>query len=68
MLADKTLLQMKYAGIIEEFAFKANIPLEEAMDLFYKSETYKEISNGVADMHCRSEKYLADELKLEFGK
>ena len=34
--------------------------------LFYDSETYKLISNGVADMHCLSDEYLADELLMEW--
>lgn len=29
--------------------------------------TYTIISEGVADMHCMSDEYLADELLLEFG-
>jgi hypothetical protein len=33
---------------------------------FYDSETYKLISNGVADMHCLSDEYLADELLMEW--
>ena len=39
---------------------------EEALDFFYKSDTYKLISQGIADMHCRSDEYLADELLLEW--
>ena len=31
----------------------------------YDSDTYKLVSEGVADMHCRSDEYLADELLLE---
>ena len=34
---------------------------------FFDSTTYDLISNGVADMHCFSDEYLADELLLEFG-
>lgn len=32
---------------------------------FYDSDTYRLISNGVADMHCLSDEYLSDELLME---
>ena len=35
------------------------------MDFFYNSTTFELISEGVADMHCLSDEYLADELLLE---
>ena len=67
MKADNTLLQLKYDGVIEEFALYKNISLREAMDIFYKSRVYKEMRSGVSDMHCRSDKYLAEELEREFA-
>lgn len=42
-----------------------NISLEKAMDMFYKSETFTLIEDGVADLHCRSDKYLAEEVWRE---
>lgn len=36
------------------------------MDLFYTSETYELISEGVADLHCRGAKYLSQEIMLEY--
>lgn len=57
---------MRYARIVERFAEIANIPLEQALDFFYESKTYELISQGVSDMHCLSDYYLADELMLEF--
>ena len=39
--------------------------LEDALAFFYDSDTYMLMSEGVADMHCRSDEYLADELMLE---
>lgn len=56
---------MKYGKVIELFAAETGCPLRTALDLFYKSLTYIEMSEGISDMHCRSEKYLADELRLE---
>lgn len=67
MLANKTLLQMKYARIIKLFAEKGHLTYEDAMDKFYNSDTYMLVSEGVADMHCMSDGYLADELLIEFG-
>ena len=49
------------------FAKENNISLEKALDIFYHSELYKLMSEGVSDMHCMSDEYLADELLLEFG-
>ena len=66
MLADKIVLQMKYARIVRLFADRLQIPYEEALAFFYNSDTYKLISNGVADMHCLSDDYLADELLMEW--
>ena len=59
---------MKYARIVAIFAHEAAIDLESALSFFYGSETYHLISEGVADMHCRSDEYLADELMLEYKK
>ncbi|MDE6464787.1 MAG: DUF3791 domain-containing protein [Muribaculaceae bacterium] len=35
------------------------VSLEKATDIFYKSETSELIDDGVADLHCRSPRYLA---------
>ena len=66
MMADKIVLQMKYARIVRLFADKLQIKYEDALAFFYDSETYKLISNGVADMHSLSDEYLADELLMEW--
>ena len=65
MEANKTILQMKYARIVAIFAQKTGMSLEDALSFFYDSDTYKLISEGVADMHCRSDEYLAEELMME---
>ena len=57
---------MKYARIVTIFAKESGMALEDALSFFYDSDTYKLISEGVADMCCRSDEYLADELMLEF--
>lgn len=68
MTANPVLLQMKYARVVKSFSEKTGISPEEALDLFYHSATYELIREGVSDLHCRSEDYLAemlvDEMKL----
>ena len=65
MTANRTLLQHKYANVIETYSRRQHISLREAMDVFYKSYTYQDMRNGISDMHCRSDEYLAEELALE---
>ncbi|MBR3566356.1 MAG: DUF3791 domain-containing protein [Paludibacteraceae bacterium] len=67
MQANPIILQMKYARIVRLFAERANLSYEEALGKFYDSQTYDLISNGIADMHCMSDEYIADELLLEYG-
>lgn len=59
------ILEAKYARIIEEISKMYSISLEEAMDMFYHSNTMLLMEDGVADLHCRSDKYLAEEVWLE---
>jgi hypothetical protein len=63
----QTILQMKYARIIEGISQKQNVSREEAMDRFYHSETFQMIQSGIADLHCRSDRYLVDEFCLEWN-
>ena len=65
MTASKTLLQMKYARVILTYAERMNIPLREAMDVFYKSIVYQDMRQRISDMHCRSDGYLVEEIRLE---
>ena len=60
--ATRILRDMKYARIIEVIADKKQIPLEEAMDILYSSPLFEIIDDGTADLICRSEIYLADEI------
>ena len=54
MTANPILLQKKYARVIE------------ALGLFYHSEVHQLMRDGVSDMHCMSDLYLAEELRLEY--
>ncbi|MDR2739911.1 MAG: DUF3791 domain-containing protein [Treponema sp.] len=65
MKADRVLLQYVFEGVIRAFSKRAHISLRKSLDLFYKSELYTEISEGISDMHCRSDEYLAEELRRE---
>lgn len=68
MTANPILLQKKYARVVELFTKRSGITLEEALKLFYHSELYQLVSEGVSDMHCMSDEYLVQELINEcFG-
>jgi len=68
MKENRTLVVHKCAGVINAYAELAGIPLRNAFDVFYKSNLYVEIINGISDMHCRSDGYLAEELMLEVNR
>lgn len=42
------------------------VSIDEATDIYYNSETASMIEDGVADLHCRSDKYLAEEIWNEY--
>ena len=67
MNANPILLQKKYARVVELFAKENNISLEKALDIFYHSELYKLMSEGVSDMRCMSDEYLVQELEEEIN-
>ena len=48
MEANRIILDMKYARIIEILAERLNISREEAMDIFYNSPLFELIDKGVA--------------------
>ena len=59
------ILEAKFARIISEISKMYNVSLDDAMDMFYNSETMQLMEERVADLHCRSEKYLAEEVWRE---
>jgi hypothetical protein len=65
MTANRLLLMHKYVRVIQMFAAQSGLPLREALEFFYLSETHYEMEHGISDMHCRSDGYLAEELLLE---
>ncbi len=66
MNAHPILLQMKYTRVMVCFAEMMNITLDAALDFFYHSEVYQLMREGVSDMHCMSDKYLAEDLVGEY--
>ena len=45
---------------------KGVLPLDKATDIFYRSETTSMIEDGVADLHYRSDRCLAEEIWREY--
>ena len=66
MIANPILLQKKYSRVIECFAKMQELSLDAALDFFYHSQVYQLIRDGVSDMHCMSDEYLAEELRQEY--
>ncbi len=68
MNANPILLQKKYARIVEKFADREGISLDDALKFFYHSEVYDLMSNGISDMHCMSDGYLIEDMEAEYRK
>ena len=66
MNASPTLLQKKFARVINCFANRSKLSLDDALDFFYQSQLYPLLRDGVSDMHCMSALYLAEELEEEY--
>ena len=66
MTANPILLQKKYDRVIECFAKQQGLSLDEALGLLYHSEVYQLMRDGVSDIHCMSDAYLAKELEQEY--
>ena len=62
------ILEAKYARIINEISEMHGVSLENAMDIFYNSPLLPLLEEGVADFHCRSDKYLAEEIWREYDE
>ena len=62
------ILEAKYARIINEISQLHSVSLEDAMDIFYNSPLLPLLEEGIADLHCRSDKYLAEEIWREQGQ
>ena len=65
MTANRNLLRMKFARVVEALAAELKCPLDEALKRFYSSMTYRLMRDGVSDMHCMSVRYLVEEILAE---
>ena len=65
MIANRNLLRMKFARVVEALAVELKCPLDEALRRFYSSMTYRLMRDGVSDMHCMSVRYLVEEILSE---
>lgn len=54
------------ARIISAISKMFGVSLIKATDIYYSSETSNLIEEGVSDLHCRSDKYLAEEVWNEY--
>lgn len=43
-----------------------DVTLDKATDIFYSSETAGMMEEDIADLHCRSDRYLAGEVWREY--
>ncbi|WP_253946451.1 DUF3791 domain-containing protein [Palleniella intestinalis] len=59
---DRLTLDMKYARIIELLSVKVGISYGDAMNMFYNSPLFDLIDKGIAELYCRSDLYLAEEI------
>lgn len=53
-------------AVVAKFAALEKISLDDALEFFYHSDLYQLVSQGVSDMHCMSDEYLAEELDMEY--
>lgn len=66
--ARQNILDEKFSHIIVALSEQHNISIEQAMEILCcsLSTTSQLIEEGVADLHCRSSKYLADVIWDEY--
>lgn len=58
-ISKQIIFSEQCARIILCISEMAGVSIQEATDMFYESETANLIEEKVADLHCRSDKYLA---------
>ncbi|MBP5742741.1 MAG: DUF3791 domain-containing protein [Paludibacteraceae bacterium] len=62
----QTIKSEQLSRIITAMCDMFGISLEEATDIYYCSQTAAMIEDGTADLHCRSDRYLAEEVWREY--
>ena len=61
------VFEAKYARIIQAISELHSVSLDEAVNVFYHSPLLPLLEEGVADLHCRSDRYWAKEICRESG-
>lgn len=61
-------LQAKYLSIVERLISVLNLSQEQALDVFYGSDTYTYLSQRRGDLHLMSSAYLTDEIVIELQR
>lgn len=61
MTANPVLLQLRYSRIIERYAKAVGVSLRDALGVFYRSNVYTLMSEGVGDYHCMSDGYIVED-------
>lgn len=60
-----SVLQRKLARIVMLLAESADMSPEQALDVFYKSETYKLLTNSATGLYLMSDDYILEDLLKE---
>lgn len=60
-----SVLQRKLARIVMLLAESADMSPEQALDVFYKSETYKQLTNSATGLYLMSDDYILEDLLHE---
>ena len=64
-IVNETLLQMKYARVVNLIADKLEISHPQALEIFYNSQAYQHLSDLRNHLHNMSDAYLAEEIVNE---
>lgn len=67
-LINETLLQMKYARIIDLLAQRLKVSHPRALQVFYNSDTYSYLDRKMYHLHNMSDAYIVDEIMLELQR
>lgn len=67
-LINETLLQMKYARVIGLLAQRLNISHSHSLEMFYSSDIYRYLEQGLYHLHNMSDAYIVDEIMLELQR
>ena len=59
-------MSSKNSSSVQSFLTVSYTHLDKALDFFYHSFVYQLMKDGVSDMHCMSDGYLADDLEAEY--